>query len=410
MEMQIKSASGKAAARHVCAAFAVAVFVAAAIFFSANTSYYHLYRSSGSARVSYEKARVLAIEREDITRDAEHGGMPSGYQDILVRITTGDKAGTVTHIENVLNYTNSFLLQKGQGIIIHEDEADAEHFLLSVYSVDRTPYLALLGFLFVAALCGVGGRRGFRSLLGMAFTFSGIVFIFIPLLYRGVSPSLAAAFIAALTIAVSLLLLDGPSIKSFSAIAGSIAGLAVSSALAYVFQRLTQVSGFTTPEADSLLAIAGKTGMRVGELLFAAFLISTLGAEMDISISVASTVAEVHAGNAELGRKELFRAGMNVGRDMMGTMANTLILAFAGSSLNAIILIYSIERSFNQIVNSNTVAIEIVQSLTAGLAVIFTVPAVAFIAAGLLARKALQRVGSMHHENRPQPALPALPR
>src|SRR5208337_2859610 len=102
---------------------------------------------------------------------------------------------------------------------------------------------------------------------------------------------------------------------------------------AYAFQSLTQISGYTTAEADSLLAIAGGTGMKVGELLFAAFLISTLGAEMDISISVASAVAEVHAGNSSLDRAALFRAGMNVGRDMMGTMANTLILAFAGASL-----------------------------------------------------------------------------
>ena len=115
--------------------------------------------------------------------------------------------------------------------------------------------------------------------------------------------------------------------------------------------------------------------------------VSTLGAEMDISISVASAISEVGLGNPSLGRMALFRAGMNVGRDMMGTMANTLILAFAGTSLNAVILIYSLQRSAYQILNSNALTIEIAQSLSAGLAVILTVPAVAYIAAALGTRR-----------------------
>ena len=121
--------------------------------------------------------------------------------------------------------------------------------------------------------------------------------------------------------------------------------------------------------------------MKVGELLFAAMLIASSGAIMDVAISVASAVSEVRASNPGLTRTRLFASGMNVGRDMMGTMANTLILAFTGASLNTLILIYSLEHSFYQILNSNTIVIEIVEALTGSLAVIFTVPAVAIIAA-----------------------------
>ena len=367
-------------------AAALALFVVAGFRFASGTGFYRLYRSSGSASVSYEKARVLEVEREELERDEERSGLVTGVQDLLVRIDTGARAGTELKIQNVLNYTTHFLLKKGDAVVLHIDQADAEHYIASIYSVDRVPLLGLLAALFAVALCGIGGRRGLRSLLGMAFTIACIALVFIPLLYRGCSPVLAASLMAVAVIAVSLLLLAGFSAKAAAAIAGSLAGLAIAAALAFAFESLAQVSGYTTAEADSLLAIAGRTGMKAGELLFAAFLVSTLGAEMDIAISVASAVSEVGDGNPSLGRRALFRAGMNVGRDMMGTMANTLILAFAGTSLNSMILIYSLERSANQILDSNSIVIEIGQSLCAGLAIFLTVPAVAALAALLCAR------------------------
>lgn len=380
--MKLKKALGWAAV-----AAALAFFIAAAASFAAGTDYCRLYRSSGPAKVSYENGKVLAIESEELERDPDLG-LLTGTQDVLVRIDSGTRAGTEVKIQNVLNYTTHFLLRKGDTVVLHVDQADAEHYIASIYSVDRVPALLLMAALFAAALCGIGGHRGLRSLLGMAFTIACIALVFIPLLYRGCSPILAAALVAAAVISVSLFLLAGFSAKSMAAIAGSIAGLAIAALLALAFESLIQVSGYTTAEADSLLAIAGRSGMKAGELLFAAFLVSTLGAEMDIAISVASAVCEVRSGNPSLGPGELFRAGMNVGRDMMGTMANTLILAFVGTSLNSMILIYSLERSANQILNSNAIAIEIGQSLCAGLAVFLTVPAVAVLAALLCSRTA----------------------
>lgn len=388
MRKLLEVLKNKKAVSWVVVVVVLALYVTFAFYVGAHTDIYHLYRSSGAANVRYEKAVVLDVVDQEIEKDSTHGGLITGYQDLLVRITSGERAGTQVVIQNVLNYTTNFLLKKGDPFIAHIDTADATHFIVSVYSVDRIPVLGILALLFVAALCGVGGRRGFRSLLGIIFTFSSIIFLFIPLLYRGCSPIAASAVMAAATVSVSLLLLGGPSTKSVSAIAGTFAGIAISAALALAVQRLAQISGYTTAEADSLLAIAGQTGMRVGDLLFATFLISTLGAEMDISISVASAISEVRISNPSLGRTALFRAGMNVGRDIMGTMANTLILAFVGTSLNAVILIYSLERSAYQILNSNAITIELAQSFSAGLSIILTVPAVASVAAVLGTRRA----------------------
>jgi uncharacterized membrane protein len=378
----LKGISRKRFGRWAAIVAVLGAYVVGALWFSGHTTIYHLYRSSGGAHVSYAKARVLRIEDEVVDRD-DSTGLLTGYQDIRARILTGEKDGTELDIRNFLNYTTNIRLKAGDTIIVHVDVADAAHYTVSVYSIDRAPALFLLAFLFVATLCGIGGKRGLRSVLGIIFTFASIVFFFVPMLYRGYSPTLSAALVVVATLCVSLALLGGFGVKTLSAILGSIAGVMVSAILALVFESLTRISGYTTAEADSLLQIAGQNGMKVGELLFAAMLISSLGAIMDVAISVASSVCEVHAANPLLRQGELFRSGLNVGRDMMGAMANTLILVFTGASLNIIILIYSLEHSFYQILNSNAIVIELVQALTGSLAVILTVPAVAFITAAL---------------------------
>jgi uncharacterized membrane protein len=147
---------------------------------------------------------------------------------------------------------------------------------------------------------------------------------------------------------------------------------------------LTHLSGFSVNEADVLIQIAGTTHMKVGELLFAAILISSLGAIMDIAISVATSVNEVYERNRSLGMKELFKSGMNVGRDMMGAMANTLIIAFTGASLNILVLLYAWNVSYYQLINNNMIGIYVIQAVSGSIAVILTVPLVSFFSARLI--------------------------
>ena len=124
--------------------------------------------------------------------------------------------------------------------------------------------------------------------------------------------------------------------------------------------------------------------MQVQWLLTAGILISSLGAVMDVSISIASSVQEIYSLNPKLTEKELFISGMNVGRDMMGTMVNTLILAFAGTSLSMFIVIYSYNLTNNQLFNMDMVNIVVLEGLTGSFAVILTVPIIAYISSQLI--------------------------
>ncbi len=191
---------------------------------------------------------------------------------------------------------------------------------------------------------------------------------------------------------VTMYLIDGISLKSMSAMAGTIFGVVAAGMFAWIFGKLTQISGYNVEDVENLIYVEEKTNIQVGELLFAGILIAALGAVMDVGMSIASTIYELKLKNPALTRKELFQSGMNVGKDMMGTMSNTLILAFTGGSLNTLVYIYAYDYQYRQVVNMYSVGIELMQGISASLGVILTVPITSAIAAYLLGtRCSIQR-------------------
>jgi uncharacterized membrane protein len=211
-----------------------------------------------------------------------------------------------------------------------------------------------------------------------------VLFIFIPLLFHGVSVVLGTILLVIITSCVTLFLVGGFDRKSVSAILGTVAGVIVSVVIMLIFSKILSVSGYTSTDADAMLNIASQTKLQVKDLLFTGIIIASLGAVMDIAISIATSINELKKQKEDATFKELFSSGMNIGRDMMGTMSNTLILAFLGESIFSFILMYSYQVQFRQLFNSNSIAIDILNAICGSLAVVLTVPIVAAIAAKLL--------------------------
>ena len=122
-------------------------------------------------------------------------------------------------------------------------------------------------------------------------------------------------------------------------------------------------------------------------LLVGGIVISALGAVMDVTMGIASSLSEVHAANPELSRRELFRSGMNIGRDMVGTMTNTLILAFLGSGFTLILYLYSLGLSPRQLLSSAYVSLEVVSGVASSVGVILSIPLTALITAEVFTRE-----------------------
>lgn len=368
-----------------CALAMLAVlYTAGAFLLSRHASYYDVYRISGRDSVSFERAQVLSVNSEQLEQHPHQRGLVTGTQDITVRILSGTEKGRMMHIVNYLNYDTSFKVHAGSRIIVSVNKtASGRTIHVYVNSPERIVPLAAFALLIAVLFCVTGGRQGYHSLLALVFAVVNVMFVFVPIVCRGMQPAPAALFLAAATACVTLPLAGGLGRKTAAAIIGTLVCLCVSAAAQAVFCPLASVSGFTMGSTDSLMQIAAHSGLQIGGLLFSAVLISSLGAVMDISMSVASALQELHENNPAAGRRQLFRAGMHMGRDMTGTMASTLILAFAGTALVPLIQIYTYNMCMNQVLNSDEITAELVQSLTGSFAVICAVPVVSAVSAWL---------------------------
>lgn len=194
---------------------------------------------------------------------------------------------------------------------------------------------------------------------------------------------LAAVLVVAFTTVVTMCMVDGITKKSVAAMLGTIIGVVFSGAFALIFGQVTSITGYNMSDIENLVYVGEMTDIKIGELLFAGILIASLGAVMDVGMSIASTLNELKEQNPQMMLKELFQSGMNVGRDMMGTMTNTLILAFTGGSVNTLVFIFAYNYEYQQVINMYSVGIEIMQGLSSSLGVIMAVPVTSWIAAFL---------------------------
>ena len=325
---------------------------------------------------SFETGVVVGILQDNIQED----GMRIGQQTVVVRMTSGEKKGEELTTTSSAGYLFGAACTVGMRVVVMQSIA-GDSVITSVYSMDRKEVIIGFAVLYLGTLCVIGGKKGIRGALGLVFTFVAIIYVYLPLVYQGHSPFMSAVFICAVTAAVTLYLIGGAGKKTVCATAGTLAGVVIAGVAAAIFSRLSGITGWNVSDIESLLTLWQTNNIQVGGLLFSGLLISSLGAVMDVAMSISSSMQELCSQNQEISRLELMRAGMRVGRDMMGTDSNTLILAFAGTSLSMLVLDYAYELPYLQIINSNNIGIAVMQGLSGSFGVVLSVPATVLMAA-----------------------------
>ncbi len=335
----------------------------------------------------YETALVVDILEDNAVSDPAIEGRLRGSRVLTLEILTGRYAGETVDVPNYFSAMYSVDVGMEDKVSIRIDTARDGSWTVSIYNYHRVPLIIGLALVFCAALILIGGWQGLRALLGLVFTFVCIVWILIPLVLQGWPPIPLTVGIVGITAAAGFYLLGGWQPKTLGALLGALCGVAAAAVLGYIATELVQVSAYQMDESEGLLLARNDTGLQISGLLLSGILIAAQGAVMDTAMSIASAMAELKEKKPEIGFGELFRSGMVIGRDTTGTMANTLVLAFAGSSLNMMVLIFSYRVSFLQLMNTDFIAVEVVRAVAGSLGVILTVPCVAAITAGLLSRK-----------------------
>ena len=337
--------------------------------------------------VEYETARVLEILEDNTVKDETIEGRRRGSQLLELELITGRYAGDVTQCKNYFSAMYSVDVEPGQTVSVRVDTSGLNTYSVSIYNYNRIPLIIGIALAFALALILIGGWQGARALLGLIFTFICIMYLLLPLALRGWPTVPLTVAVVGVTSTVGFYLLGGWQPKTVGSILGCLCGVAAAALLGSLAIELLHVTAYQMDEAEGLLLARNDTGLQMKGLLLSGILIAAEGAVMDTSMSVASAMAELKDKRPDIGKKELFLSGMRIGRDTTGTMANTLVLAFAGSSLNMMVLIYSYQVSFNQLMNTDFVAVELVRAVAGSMGIILTVPCVAAICAWLLTRR-----------------------
>ncbi len=319
---------------------------------------------------SFEKGVVTEILQDNLQPD----GTRVGEQTVRVRMTSGTLEGQEIETTSSAGFLFGAPCTVGMRVVVMQSVA-GDTVVSSVYSQDRGLQILLFAALYLLALFLIGGLQGVKGALGLVFTFGCVLFVYLPMVYRGWSPFWSAVLVCGVTTVVTLWLLGGPTRKTLAATAGTVAGVVMAGVSASLFSFATGITGWNVSDIESLMTLWNTSGIQVGGLLFSGLLISALGATMDVAMSIASSMAEILAQTPDLSRRDLFRAGMRVGRDMMGTDSNTLILAFAGGSISMLVLNYAYDLPWLQIINSNNIGIAIMQGLSGSFGVVLCVPA-----------------------------------
>ena len=331
---------------------------------------------------TFEKAKVVKILQDNL----EENGTRVGEQKVRVRMLTGVRKGEELDITSSSGYLFGAACKPGMKVIVMQSVA-GDSTVASVYTQDREGVIYIFALIYLLVLCLIGGKQGIKGCLGLVFTFFCVIFVYLPLVYLKYSPFWTAVFVCFITTLVTMYLIGGPTRKTCAATLGTLVGVILAGVSAWCFSKASGISGYNVSDIETLMTLWNTNRIQVGGLLFSGLLISRLGAVMDVAMSISSAIDEIYRQNLSLSRKELFKAGLRVGRDMMGTDSNTLILAFAGSSVSTLLLDYSYNLPYQQIINSNNIGIAIMQGLAGSFGIVLSVPFTVLICTILFHKK-----------------------
>ena len=315
--------------------------------------------------------------------DLSEGDVTQVKQTAEIKLLKGDLKGKLITVDNMItgNPYYDIKLQKGKKVVLHV-EADDDGLNFSVEDIKRSHVLVWLSLLFCALLIYVGKKKGIYSLVSIALTCVLIFYLLSPMILAGINPVLATILICLLSTSVTMYLVGGFNRKSTSATLGCTLSLVIAGILAFATVKFASLSGFSGE--NSLFLYAAHPELDFISIVVAAMILATLGAVMDVAMSIASTINEIYAVDNTKTVKELFVSGMNVGRDIIGTMANTLILVYLGGSLPLLLLASNID--LQKFINLSQVVTEISSALIGSCAIVICVPITALVASELVTK------------------------
>lgn len=312
-------------------------------------------------------------------------------KDILftARITSGESKGE--HVDAVQSI-NSYFVLKPQEVAVG-DKVVLYEFIDEYYGTDwvfgefiRIKPLIVLGVIFALLLIIFGRSKGLQTLISLIFTIMAVFYVFVPAILSGYNIYIWTMIVGIYIIFMTLLIVSGISMKTAVAGIGCVSGMFFSAAMFFIMDYFLKLTGVIDQDSVFLLMLNPDRPIDLKGVIFGAIVIGAIGAIMDVAMSISSALYEMKEKYAANSFAQLVSSGFTIGRDIMGTMANTLVLAYIGSSLSVVLLLITYNPTLLDLMNREMVIVEILQALIGSLAILMTLPLTAIVAGTLYSR------------------------
>jgi uncharacterized membrane protein len=344
-----------------------------------------LFQDEGNMEVA--RANVVDITNRQV-EDFSFDGIIS--QAIAVtfeaEVLSGPRKGellqAVQNLDNTPPYVYTNEVTPGNKVLLIDAGLDASEWHFAEYI--RTDKLMILGGIFVLLLIFMGGRKGLNTLLSLGLSLGAVFAVLIPAILAGKNIYLWAVLICLYSILTTLILLNGWDRKSWITIFGCSGGVLVAGILSWIMDRSLALTGVTGDESIYLAYLPMDTPINLQAIIFASIIIGAMGAIMDVAMSISSALSEIKRQSPEITSKGLLSSGITIGKDILGTMSNTLVLAYIGSALSTVILLTVSDASLLFLLNREMIVVEILQALVGSFGIFFAIPLTSLFAAWLL--------------------------
>lgn len=331
-----------------------------------------------------EVTRATVTQVLDQASDTLELGGNTSYENTVVafkcEIKSGEDAGKEVEALQTIDgmYAGSQyvkVVEPGDKIILIRAEGatnmDGMWQFSDYYRFDKI--LILIG-IFVVIILLIGRWKGVNTLLSLVFTFCFVFFVFVPAVMSGYNAYLWSCVTCVFTIVMTLILINSISKKTIATIIGCISGTVIAALGTAIMSEVLGLTGYVDEHSYYLTLLNTETPIDLTAIIFAAITIGAVGAIMDVAMDLSSSLYELSEQVPDMTFVKLCKSGFSIGRDIMGTMANTLVLAYIGSSLSCIMILLTYTASSLDLLSREVIVVELLQAVVGSLAILLTVP------------------------------------
>ncbi|MFF1528572.1 YibE/F family protein [Cellulomonas sp. NPDC058312] len=363
-------------------------------------------RTVEAVALDYPTATVTGTSQEECAGTVEDrttdGTIPETVDCLRVQatVTSGDERGREISVWATASTTPADVPAGTRILVEHYPASGGDPEVWAWHDYDRTLPLVTLAVAFALAIVLVARTRGLRALIGLVIAFAVIGVYVLPALLRGENAVVVALSASTLIMAVVLYLAHGLSLRTSTALLGTLAGLAVTAGLGVLASSWARLSGVSSEDSYRLSQLLGESGTAsLRGLFLCGLVLAGLGVLNDVTITQASAVWELRAASPTAGRRELFAGGMRIGRDHIASTVYTIAFAYTGAALPVLLLLEIYQLPLGPTLTSGEFAEEIVRTMVSSIGLVLAIPITTAIAAVVATR-----AGTTHPRHTDTPA------